>query len=375
MKADKKRILYLRHVAGGGGGADTVILNTASLIDRERYRVIIAYVRKETEDISAVMLKTNERNLEYYDLPGSGIIDISQIRRIGRLIRERDIRIVHCHDPKTDFYGYLLRLLFPKVKFVSTIHGWIERRKRSRYYMKMDRFALKRFDAVIAVSMSIMQTAQKYGISRLHLIHNSIDINKWQPLHFNKRDGFRIGFVGRLSKEKGPLDFVLTAKKMLAKYPECEFLVAGSGPEEGGMKALIRAENIEKSFKFSGHLKESDLLDLYNGLDLLLLPSYTEGLPMTVLEACAMRVPVIAAKVGGVGEIIEDGYNGLLGGAGDVDAMAANALKLLEDRELAKRLADNGRAVVERKFSLNACVKKIEEVYSHLEDVNNNPDI
>lgn len=364
--SDKTGVLYLRHVAGGGGGADTVILNTATLIDRERYSLVIGYVRKNSEDITPVLIKTKDRGIEYCDLPGSNIIDVRQMIRIGRLIRERNMKIVHCHDAKTRIYGYMLKFFFPRVKFIGTIHGWIARRRRSSYYIQLDRFALKRFDAVIVVSMSTMQTAQKHGLRRLHLIHNSIDTNKWQPLPSKKETGLRVGFVGRISKEKGPFDFVLTAANILKKYPGCELIVAGSGPEEDDMKTLARQKNIAKSFSFLGHLDESQLRVLYSRLDLLLMTSYTEALPMSLLEACAMQVPVVATRVGGVGEIIQDGYNGLLAEAGDVATISANALRLLEDRDLAQRLATNGRTVVQQRFSLQSCVKKIEEVYSNV---------
>lgn len=360
-------VLYLKQVAGSGGGAETVILNSVPLIDAKRFSTIIGCMRKEEENIGPVLEKLKGKGITYFELPGKSIIDLAQLRNICRLIREYNIKILHCHDPKTDLYGWLLGFIFPGLKLVSTIHGWIERRKRSSYYVKIDRFVLKRFDAVIAVSGAIMQVAQTHGILRTHLIRNSIDTDKWQPVSTEssvvKPGPLRIGFVGRISTEKGPFDFVRIARNVLEKYPDAEFLVAGKGPEEGQMKELLQQTGITKSFCFQGQLDEQQLHGLYAKLDLLLLTSYTEGLPMTVLEASAMGVPVVATRVGGVGEIIQDGHNGFLAGAGDVGTLSMLALKVLEDKKLADKFRDNGRKKVEQEFSLAAGVKKIEEAY------------
>jgi glycosyltransferase involved in cell wall biosynthesis len=363
-------VLYLRQAAGGGGGADTVILNTVSHMDTDRFCVILAYMKKREENIGPVLEKLRGKGIPYFELPGKSIIDLAQLRNICRLIREHNIKILHSHDPKTDLYGYLLGFIFPRLKLVSTIHGWIERRIRSRYYVKIDRFVLKRFDAVIAVSGAIMQIAQTHGISRLHLIRNSINVNKWQPVKrgvSSERQGrFMIGFVGRISREKGPFDYVHIAVNILKKYPDTEFLVAGKGPEEESMKKLLQQTGIASSFYFQGQLDEQQLRELYSKLDLLLLTSYTEGLPITVLEASAMGVPLVATRVGGVCEIIQDGYNGLLADAGDIETLSVLALKVLEDKALADKFKRNGRKKVEEEFSLAASVKEIEGVYERV---------
>jgi len=364
---EKTGILYLRQAASGGGGADTVILNTVSLLDKDRFHVVLGYLKKEAESISTILEKLKGKGAPYYELPGTGLIDIAQLKKISMLVREHDIKIIHCHDPKTDLYGYLLGFIFPHLKLVSTIHGWIERRRRSIYYVKIDRFALRRFHEVIAVSSQIMQVAHKHGINRTCLIRNSIDAHKWQPaatLFSSPSSGpFRIGFAGRLSKEKGLFDFVKIAANILKKYPLAEFLVAGKGPEEEAMKTFLKQTGIEKSFYFHGHLDGLHLHEFYAKLNMLLLTSYTEGLPMAVLEASAMGVPVVATRVGGVGEIIQHGYNGLLAEAGDIEALSASALQVMEDKELADTFRDSGRKKVEQEFSLEAGVKKIEGVY------------
>lgn len=365
---EKTSVLYMRQAAGGGGGADTMIANSVSLLKQTPFTIILAYLRKHTENINAVYKTLDERGIQYIDLPGTSIFDIRQFMKIVRIIKQYDVRIVHCHDPKCDMYGYILHILFPKIKFVSTLHGWIAKRTRSKLYVALDKFIVRSFDAVIAVSDQILETAGNHGIGNLHVVKNSIDVTKWhrdrgRPGNPNQS---RIGFAGRLSAEKGPLDFVRVAQKVLEKRPVTEFHIAGTGPEESAMKNLARQMGIEKRLHFAGHLDEKQLRRFYQGLDILLLTSYTEGVPLTLLEAGAMQIPVVATNVGGVGEVIINGRNGLLAPAGDIELLAEHVLRILNDNDQARELGMAGRSVVENDFSIEANVKKVQAVYERI---------
>ncbi len=364
----KTSVLYIRQAAGGGGGADTMIANSLSLLKQTPLAITLAYLRKPTENIGAVYKILDDRGIAYIDLPGSSIFDLRQFMCIVRLIKKHDVRIVHCHDPKCDMYGYILRFLFPKIKFVSTLHGWIAKRARSKLYVAMDKFIIRSFDAVIAVSDQIQETARNHGIKNIHAIKNSIDVNKWRLNGERPSNSHppRIGFAGRLSAEKGPLDFVRVAQKVLLKYPDAEFHVAGTGPEESAMKNLVRQLGIENRFHFAGHLDEKQLRSFYQNLDILLLTSYTEGVPLTILEAGAMEIPVVATNVGGVGEVIINEKNGLLAPAGDVELLADHVSRILKDQNWARELGMAGRRIVEKDFSIEANVKKIQAVYEKI---------
>jgi glycosyltransferase involved in cell wall biosynthesis len=372
--SEKIAVLHLRHSSGGGGGADTVIINTALFLNPSRFSMIVVFLRKYSDNLIPVIERLKRSGVNYFDFPGSMLFDIRQFMNIANLIKRQNVRILHCHDPKTDFYGYLLKSIFPKLQLVSTIHGWIARRLRSLLYLKVDRLALKKCDAVIAVSEDIRQSAEKYGIWRPILVKNGIDLNAWVPGRgkglsdfSNQQAGsFKIGFVGRISREKGPFDFVKAANLILAENPDCEFLIAGRGPEEDEMKALVNHLGLENKFRFLGHLNEQGLYDLYQNLNLLLLTSHTEGLPMAVLEACAMHVPVVAADVGGVGEVIKHKINGLLFKPGDISAIVKNVLFIINNRDVADAFRQNARNTVEEDFSFEKTAKKIEDIYSTL---------
>lgn len=365
---EKIPVLYIRQAAGGGGGADTMIANSISLLNNTPFAIILAYLRKHTESIEAVYKTLNERNIAYLDFPGGSFFDLHQFMKIVAVIKKHQVRIVHCHDPKSDMYGYALSFLFPKIKFVSTLHGWIAKRTRSKCYVALDKFIVRNFDAVIAVSDQILATATKHSIKNIHVVKNSIDVNKWSPEGNPQRNAnvAKVGFVGRLSKEKGPLDFVRVAKRVLEQHANAEFHVAGTGPEESAMKTLARQSGIENKVQFNGQLDIKQLWSFYQMLDILLLTSYTEGVPLTILEAGAMKIPVVATNVGGVGEVVTHEKNGLLAPAGDIESLANNVLSILNDRNWGREMGLAGRSVVEDNFSIETNVRKVQTIYEHI---------
>lgn len=369
--ADRTVIVYIRHSAGSGGGADSVLLNTVKALDRSRFAPVVVFLRKHGEAPSVHVPYLTLLQIPCFDLPGSSLIDLRQLRKLAAIAMQYEADIIHSNDPKSDITGILLRAFLPGVRIISTVHGWIRRRPRSVLYTLIDQCALKRFDAVIAVSRHIAAMAQAKGIRKVHVIHNGIDPDAWEPLPQDRSSralqdvkvSFRIGFVGRVSKEKGPLDFTAVAGKIIAVHPSCEFLVAGEGPEEGPMRDMVRQSGMDGKFSFLGPLLQSQLIEVYRKLDLVLLPSYTEGLPMVVLEAFAMAIPVVATNVGGVGEVISHGINGYLAEPGDIDAMAGFVLGILQNSGLRNTMRDNARRTVEDHFCLQTTVRMLEDLY------------
>ncbi len=371
---DRIVVLHLRASSGSGGGPEKTILKTGGLIDTGRFLYLIAYLRKKDEDISAISQRAVDEGLHFFELPGRRFIDPEQLFGIGRIIKRYNVRILHCHDPKTDFFGFLLKLRFPKMKLVSTVHGWTYRTRRSAFYNRLDKWALRRFSAVIAVSMNVERIARGCGISRTTLIYNAIDTDEWHPhsvrdtaaLPLKDPGAFVIGYVGRISREKGPLDFVRVAEAVRRSDDKCEFVVAGEGPEFNEMRRLAEELRVVPFIHFLGQVSAADILSVFQRVDLLLSTSYTEGLPNNILEALSMGVPVVATRVGGVSEVINHNYNGLLTDAGDIDLMAEYVLSLKEDQRLTAKLIENGLITVREKFSFQERVKKIEKLYDTL---------
>jgi glycosyltransferase involved in cell wall biosynthesis len=173
---------------------------------------------------------------------------------------------------------------------------------------------------------------------------------------------FVIGSSGRLFPVKDYPLMVRIAQE-LAPQKEIYLVLAGDGPERGALEKAIEECGLVGRFILNGHLEEMD--SFYCGLDIYLNTSVHEGIPITILEAMARGLPVIAPQVGGIGEIIEDGVEGFLVPNRDPKAFAEKCL-LLQDAELRHRMGQAARAKVERGFSTNHMAREYYQLYREL---------
>ena len=369
MKPDMS-VAHLRCASGGGGGADRVIFNTVYRLQVGLFSQAVLYLVKPGTDVIGLVEPLRQRGLLCQVMPGRRIFDLGQFLAVRRFVFDHKVRILHCHDAKADIYGFLLRLMHPSLKVISTLHGWTEKTRRGRLYSRLDKTALRRFDAVIAVSDHTAGIARSHGLRHVYLVHNGIDTDEWQPApsmqSWQPDHPFTIGFVGRISSEKGPMEFVEVARKIFLQHPLTRFVVVGEGPDLPAMKETVVSAGLGNNFDFLGYQPPKALKMAYMSMDALLLSSRREGLPMAVLEACAMGVCVAAFAVGGVPEIIVHGQNGLLAQPGNTDDLATQVLTLKQDVSLSRTIRSNARATVVSRFSVQSQVRQLEAVYADM---------
>lgn len=368
----KITVLHLRHSSGNGGGADTVLYDILNIAhNSENIEFLTAYLCKPQHDISALTKRVELLSIPCFRIAGGRWFDKQQFAQLSDLIQQQNIDILHCHDYKSSFYAKLLQLKFKQLKLFRTIHGWDSsvgfKRIKGRLYDCFDKFWLRYFDLVIAVSEQLYQQAQTLKLKQLILIHNGIELDLWSPRKTNNdARPFTVGFVGRLSFEKNPLDFVNVAKQVLKTQQNCRFFIAGEGPELTTLQKSI--ENIS-AIQYVGLVARENLPEFYAQLDVLLSTSLTEGLPLVLLEAGAAGIPVVATRVGGVPEVIIHQQNGLLAEARDIDSLSQHLLELIKNPDKAKAMGIKARQRVNENFSLTANWKILEKLYL---DVQNN---
>jgi len=156
-------------------------------------------------------------------------------------------------------------------------------------------------------------------------------------------------FVGRLSPEKAPVDFVRIASKILERFPEARFVMAGDGPEMATVRKELQRRGLEDRIHLAGFLR--NVHDWIAACAFTILTSHLDGMPLAVLEAQALGKPVIASRVGSVPEMIDDGVTGILCEPGDMEGFAAAALRLLESEELCRKMGAAGQEKVRREFA------------------------
>ena len=205
------------------------------------------------------------------------------------------------------------------------------------------------------------------------MIYNSVDLERFTPREepgvkaaarqkFGlPADALIVGGVGRLHYQKNFPLFLQVAAEVRARLPEVMFVIAGEGPERAALEDLSRGLGLADRVRFLGFVKE--MPELYQGLDLLLLTSHFEGTPLTVLEAMAMGVPVVASRVDGVLEVVEDGRDGILAAPGDQDRFVDGVCRVLSDRDLRQRLSLKAQEKARRDYSAEAMVRRVEALY------------
>jgi len=170
-----------------------------------------------------------------------------------------------------------------------------------------------------------------------------------------------VGYIGRLSKEKGILNFMKAIPEILKEGNDVKFLVGGEGQLRGEIDEYLREENLDGEVELPGWIPHDQLPEYLNKLKLLVLPSYTEGLPNIMLEAMACGTPVLATPVGSVPDVIKDGETGFIMKDGSPEYIANNIIKALDHPDL-EQIARNAHALVRREFTYQKAVKRYRQI-------------
>jgi glycosyltransferase involved in cell wall biosynthesis len=187
-----------------------------------------------------------------------------------------------------------------------------------------------------------------------------------RKIKLDERD-FVVGYIGRLSEEKGILNFVKSIRSILKRENDATFLICGDGDLMIKIRKFLDKESLTKSVKLAGWIQHSELPDYMNILKLIVLPSYTEGLPNIMLEAMACGTPVLATPVGAIPDIIKDGETGFLMENNSPECIAANVIRALEHPDL-EGVAERARATVAREFTLEKAVERWRVVLEEVGD-------
>ena len=288
--------------------------------------------------------------------------------------------IVHTHKYKDNILGSCAAALVGVRIVVRSVHGMTEP-FRGREYIKMvlyeslDKLMSKwKVRKIIAVSSNITsQLIKIYGPRKVVRIHNGINLKQIQVVEDRNKvrerlgvgsDEYLVGTVGRLTPVKGHDIMMQTARLLKEESVNCKFLIVGDGPLMMNLKTLVRTLGIEKEVILAG--QRDDVYDLINAMDIFLLPSLHEGIPMVLLESLALGRPVIASRVGGIPEIISHDKEGLLVEPGGSEELKRSIRTLIDDRHHASKLAGAGRKRVEEGFTGDLMAERTVQLYSAL---------
>lgn len=286
-------------------------------------------------------------------------------RSLRDLMGRRQPDVVHTHGYRSDVIGGLAAAV-SGIPRVTTVHGFTGGNAKNRANEWMQVRAYHAFSAVVAVSKPIVQRLRKAGV-RDHLIHtipNAIDIR--HPLVTSpaarttlgaSNDEFVIGWVGRMSKEKAP-DVLVEALRDIKQPFKAIFV--GDGPDRPSLQAQVAKLGLDSSVHWTGMVP--DAAALFSAFEVFVLSSRTEGIPIVLLEAMRANVPIVATRVGGVPEMLND-TEALLVPSEQPAALAAAISSVRDNTEAARARAQAARARLEREFAVDPWVGRYDAVY------------
>ncbi|MBE0434003.1 glycosyltransferase [candidate division WOR-3 bacterium] len=282
--------------------------------------------------------------------------------QLGRVFRKGKYRIVHAHlFPASLFIAVVSLLANKKIHFIFTEHNVFNRRRTRSWFRIFDRLIYSRYEKIVCVSDTVRHELLQW-IPQLHsktvVIRNGIPIPGRQRRIGRKYD---IIFVGRLTTAKG-LDVLLRAVSELKPNALVKrAAIVGQGPLLPFLKAEVHRLEIDDTVHFLG--ARDDVNELLAQSKIFILPSRWEGLPLSMLEAMASGLPVVATNVGGIPEVIVDGVNGILVPPSSPGRLAEAIARLVSNRRLALELGQNARRHIEQHYSIRLYSENMLKLY------------
>lgn len=368
MTGRKFRVLHVLD-SFDAGGAQEVVANLLSGCDPDLFAMETASMHRHGIYTS----RFRDLGAPAHSLSPHKLLPLYVPNLAALLIRGR-FDIVHTHLTAANLIAKPLAALCGVPVLINHDHANDASRRDRRILCAADRLTNRLSTHICAVSRSTREfliAEEHIAPEKISLVHNGIDLERFAPGRTGQSEararlglppaGFGIGGIGRLTAQKNFQLLLEAAARLSAVRTDFFVVLAGTGPLEGVLRERTAELGLSGSVHFIGHL--GDTTELYPALDLLVMPSLFEGLPMVLLEAMAMKTPVVASAVDGIEEVLRDGEDGVLVPSWDAEAFAARIAELLDDPARRDRLAAAAREKVVRGFSRATMCARMEEIY------------
>ncbi len=348
-----KKVLHLRS-SGALLGAETVILELAKNSKAFGYESVIGAINNDEDPYPEFLIPAKNHGTTAVVFNGKGQADLRRLNEIKKFVRDNQIDIVHSHGYKEDFYSALLPSSLP---LIATNHLWKRTSTKDYLYTLMDTLFLRRFSIVVGVSSEITSHMLRLGLKKTVQIANGIDCSKFA--NNDKRPSVRtefgignetivLGMVSSLTPEKGHR-IAIEALSLLKNSCNVTLLIVGDGPQKSNLVEQTAAAGLQEKVIFAG--KRSNIPEILSSVDIFLMPSFTEGLPMALLEAMAAGKPVIASSVGEITNVLSSQQCGKLIEPGNPHMLATSIHQFIKDTALRERTGALARERVLKKYS------------------------
>jgi glycosyltransferase involved in cell wall biosynthesis len=364
--------------AGGAaiGGVRQYLWGLVPHLERLGLRAEILFLGE-----GAALAEARERGISATAVKKQGRGDLIAIPRLAQVMRARRPAIVHTHTLSTNFYGRFAGMLARVPMCVTTVHSFMgdllrhdpsgRFGNRLLYWQNqyMNRFAGR----LVAVSKGVQDRLLSNGMppERIRLIRCGIDLDApglsssdaRRRLELDATD-WVIGNVARAHPVKDQMSLLEAAIPLMRADSAVKLVIVGDGPEIPRLRARARSAGIDRQVRLPGRVPNARAS--MAGFDVYVLSSRMEGVPLSMLEAMAARRPVVATRVGGIPEVVEDGASGLLVPEAAPDRLREAIGRIREDRALAERLAAGGRRRAEQTYDARETSRELAGLYHEL---------
>lgn len=364
------KILFIDHYSYIYGSENS-LFELLSKIDRNRFLPVVALPTDGPllQKISKLGIKCERTPLSQLKLRNP-LPYLATVLGLLWLIHKHEINLIHTNvDIATQYALPAARIT--RRPIISFTRNFLSPRGFRRMFLGYS-------DVLIANSRAVMGTylPPKNTRQKRHVIHNAIDPEVYRPLSSNNgfrskwgipSDSFIIAVVGRITPPKAQHIFLEALARIKEQLPQFHALIVGDTQIEGddwyleNLKDFVHKSGLAENVTFTGYIGE--IIPLLNSIDLMVLPTLKEPFGRILIEAMAMKKPVISVARGGPLEILQDGVTGIFVPPKDAQSLAEAILRIINDRALAKRLGENGRKRVKAFFDIRENVFKIEQIY------------
>jgi glycosyltransferase involved in cell wall biosynthesis len=365
------RSIKLLHLNSGTnlGGTETMILRFLDKVDQQQFEVFVGAFFPGGE----FLYEAEKRGARSVLFKIKNAIDIfSAFIRLFRYLKKNKIDIVHLYGFWTNIGG---RIAAKLAKTPIIICGQrTEDKWRKPFHSRLDWITSRWVDLYISVfnkGKELLISRDRIPERKIVVIHNGIDMNwansiqknNWN-LPISERLFPTIGMVAAFNHFKAHNALIQAAPKILEKFPHAKFILSGDGYTKKKASEMINDMCLTSQFIMPGFVK--DIRQILIQLDIFVLATHSEGLPVSVLEAMSMGIPVVASNIGGIPELMENGKTGILVESNNSEKLSSAIIEILENPGKAKQMSEAAKERVRRNFTIEKMVGQLTSIYLNL---------
>ena len=357
------------------GGAQKTTLSLLRHIDKERYEVYLitspaGYLNQEAFRIPGLnifFVDTLARNINIFN-------DVASFFKIAKYLRRQGISIVHTHSSKAGIIGRWAAWYAGARSIFHTVHGWpfyIEMGPIVRFFYKISEKVTSLIttrlivvsDADMKAGLKCVNKKKEKYVKIPYGIESEKFIIKTAPV--KEKNIVRVGFIACYKPQKSPFNFVKVATVVVNRNKNIEFISAGDGVLRPSVVKEVSRLGLNDKIRFLGW--RNDIACVLSTIDILLLTSRWEGLPIVILEALASGIPVVATDVGGVSELVINGINGFIEEKDACEKLAYDILLLADNRDKRLQFSGHAKKSFKKEFDISYMKNSIQSLYEQVE--------